>query len=225
MRFLFISLVGLSFFMSSLSRAESVKASPIARKGCVPQVSLEESKNLIQRFHLKPVNATSSEIRTIGTGLMWIEKLNNNRPLKQASGNQNWDYQIQFFSRIDFSRQTGHGVEISRNGARDYGNNVAQIVHELGHFVGNNGIYDEYSDAIDGKYCNVSSYSMSNLHEQFAEIFAAFVTRPSVIKNNKSVGCQRAYRFMQEKLFAKGELAEMCMSGPLNEEKMKSLPL
>ena len=222
MRLLFISLV---LFCSSFARAESVKANPVAAKGCVPAVSLRDSEQIILRFHLHPVNAKESEIRTIGTALTWIEKLNDNRPLKQSSGGQNWDYNIQFFSRIGPSRQTGHGVEISRNGARNYGNNVAQIVHELGHFVGNNGAYDEYREAMDGELCNVSSYSMSRFNEQFAEVFAAFVTKPSIIKNNKSRGCRLAYKFMSEKMFSKGDLANLCLSGPLSKEKIQTLPL
>lgn len=208
-------LVSLSFLVAFRAQAGSVKHFAPAVKGCIPSVSRVQADEIIQRFNLKAVGATDEEVRALGTGLTWIEKLNGGMPLPFAVWPGRQPYGVKFLDRVGNSSQGAMQISISRNGGRQYGRNVAQLVHELGHLVGNAGAYRQYREAVGGRYCVVSGYSDDRANEQFAEVFAAFVTYPSLIKDNKSSACQAAYKFFSEKLFAKGDLADKCYSKTL----------
>lgn len=216
-------LISLAVFFATLTVvspsafAIAVKANPKAARGCIPRVSLQVAQAEMKKFNLAAVNAKPEEIRTLGTGLFWVEKLAGGKPLSLATAQAN-PYSFRFANGYGVSRQTGGGIQITRNGQKNYGQNVAQLVHELGHFVGNNGGYEAYREAMKGRYCIVSSYSASRFNEQFAENFAAFVANPNIIKANKSVGCQRSYQFFSKRLFARGDLAEKCAVGTLKSD-------
>lgn len=210
-------LVTALMLVSSVSFAKSVKHFAPAVKGCIPKVSREAADAVIQRFNVKTVGAQEEEIIALGTGLTWIEKLNDGRPLPYAVWPGREPYGFRFHAGAGNSSQGAMEIQISRNGAKQYGRNVAQLVHELGHLVGNAGAYAQYREATGGKYCVVSGYSDDRANEQFAEVFAAFVTYPSLIKDNKSAACQAAYKYFSEKLFAKGALADKCYSQTLKE--------
>lgn len=204
--------------MWSPAYAYSLKALDQAKKGCIPTVNQDQADAVIRRFNLRTINAKQDEVRALGTGLFWIEKLNGGTPYKYAKAKGPHLYPFQFFERWGASRQTGSRIEISRNGERQYGRNVAQLVHELGHFVGNQGAYAEYRDAMKGtSLCIVSPYSRSRFNENFAENFAAFVTYPAALKNNNAVGCQRSYAYFK-KAFVKSELADKCAGGRLKAD-------
>jgi hypothetical protein len=204
-------IVCLSFIMVAPSvRALSVKADPLAANGCIPKVSLKNAQAAIKRFHLHTRNARPSEVRTLGTALVWIEKLNNGKPLVDAVGDEGYAYNFQSATRN--SHQAGNEIRVNRNGKKNYGENVAQLVHELGHLIGNRGGYEDYQDFVGSNYCTVSAYSDHNDHEQFAEVFAAFVTRPELIRKNHSSACQKAFKFFSTQIFAKaGPTALRCM--------------
>ena len=210
-----------AFTMSASNTfAASVKNDPKAKKGCVPLVTVEKAREVMKRFNLGAVNATQEEVRALGTGLFWVEKLSDNKPLRYAKSDSRNGYPFRFISAHGVSRQTGGGIIISRNGARQNGRNVAQLVHELGHFVGNNGAYGEYRTAMKGKFCIVSGYSGSRFNEQFAENFAAFVTHPSLIKTKArtNAACKASYEFFSKKLFVRGDLADKCALGRLKSD-------
>lgn len=214
--------VGLMFVLStgaSPAFALSVKHEPKAAKGCVPLVGLEDARAAMKRFNLAAVNAQPEEIRALGTGLFWVEKLAGNKPLRYAKSDDR-PYSFRFIDARGSSRQTGGGIIISRNGKRQNGRNVAQLVHELGHFVGNNGAYAEYRAAMKGKFCIVSGYSGSRFNEQFAENFAAYVTYPALIKNKArtNAACRASYEFFSKKLFVRGDLADKCALGRLKAD-------
>lgn len=199
----------LTALLASTSNAYSVKSFSEAAKGCISTINDEESTAAMERFHIRTENATAAEKRTLGTALVWIAALNDGKPLAKAVA-QNNSYTYRFRTGTGNSHQAPNEVLINRNGSLNYGQNVAQLVHELGHFIGNNGGYDEYRTAMQGHYCAVSSYSTSRFNEQYAEVFAAFVTDPNVIKNNSSTGCRLAYQFFSRQVFANGLLADRC---------------
>ncbi len=201
------------------AKAESVKADPLAAQGCMPKVSVEMAQTAMKRFNLHQMNARPSEIQTLGTALVWIEKLNGGRPIERAVGTES-GYAFNFRDGVGSSRQKLGEIQVTRNGAKRNGNNVAQLVHELGHYVGNNGAYEPYRVAVDRKFCVVSSYSDDKPNEQFAEVFAAFVTRPELIKGNPSAACQAAYKFFVN--YFDGEavaLTTRCMATQETAEK------
>ena len=205
----FLKVVALILLATPSAQAVSVKADPIAAKGCLPPVTLAAARAVIKRFNLNAENARFAEVRTLGTALTWIEKLNEGRPLSRAVRNQTYSYNFQ--SHIGNSHQDTNETRLNRNGPKNYGENVAQLSHELGHLIGNsddkgepnpdNNMYIDYINFVGPRACRVSTYAGSNSHEQFAEVFSAFVTRPDFIKSNPSTACQKAYEFLSTKLF------------------------
>lgn len=190
--------------------ALAVKHDSVAARGCMNIVSLSQAESALARFNLTTQNAKESEIRALGTGLMWIEDLNGDRPLALAKGPGTRPYPFIFKNVGRNSRQTGVGIEIARQGDKHFGTNVAQLVHELGHLVGNQGAYDMYRREVGTAPCVVSGYSDDKFNEQFAEVFAAFVTKPELIAESKSTACKKAFKFFQNTLFATGEKARNC---------------
>jgi len=232
---LVMSLTVLSLAVLSLAaltpsaHAESVKADPMAAKGCMPRASVADAEAAIHRFNLSTVNARPQEIQTLGTALIWIEKLNDGRPLSRAIPAAGYAYNFQ--SAVMNSHQADNEIRVNRNGDKNYGENVAQLVHELGHLIGNrdpqakvdpdHNAYAEYYDFVGPRYCVVSSYSDDNHHEQFAEVFAAFVTRPELLKNNPSPACKKAYQFFATKIFSNaGPTVLRCLNRQSTLEKL-----
>ena len=85
----------------------------------------------------------------------------------------------------------------------------ATMVHEFGHVVANRAdLYPEYDTAVS-EACEVSTYCVqssagirhSNRHEEFAEVFAAYVFVP----NRLRAECPEAFRFMKQRVFVKGD--------------------
>lgn len=206
-----IALLSLSLlFVTAQSFALAVKADKEAAKGCMGMVSMDDAKAVMTEFNIKTSGATSDEVRTLGTGLTWIKKLNDGRvPLEAVSKNKD-GFTFKFINGTGNSHEAGWGVEIRRNGKKNYGENVAQLVHELGHLIGNQGGYTQYRNYVGGKYCKVSGYSDDRANEQFAEVFAAFVTKPELISKNPSSTCALTYKFFSRVFFSNGELAKSC---------------
>jgi hypothetical protein len=126
-------------------------------------------------------------------------------------------YSYNFQSHVGNSHQDPNETRLNRNGPKNYGENVAQLSHELGHLVGNSNdagepspdknIYIDYINFVGPRACMVSTYADDNSHEQFAEVFAAFTSRPEIIKNNPSSACKKAYEFLSTKLFPSSSAA------------------
>lgn len=203
-------LIGGILFTAPAAFGLAVKHDSVAAKGCLSIVSLGQAESALARFNLTTENAKESEIRALGTGLMWIEDLNGDRPLAMAKGPGSRPYPFIFKDKGRNSRQTGSGIEIARQGPMQFGSNVAQLVHELGHLVGNQGGYALYRKHVGTAPCKVSGYSDDKFNEQFAEVFAAFVTRPELIAGNNSAACKKAFKFMSQVLFATGGKARQC---------------
>ena len=230
----FANIVLSALLLAPAAQAVSVKADPLAERGCMPRVQVAEAQAVLKRFNLAVANARPNEIQTLGTALSWIEKLNDNRPLSRAVRAALYTYNFQ--TQIGNSRQDPNEAVINRNGPKNYGENVAQLAHELGHLIGNsNGaglpspddnIYIDYINFVGARACMVSTYADDNSHEQFAEVFAAFVTRPELIKTNPSAACKKAYEFLSTKLFAPSSdaLALRCMAHQAEIAKRANLP-
>ena len=155
----------LGLILTQPAQAIAVKSNPEAAHGCTPPVTMAKAAAAIERFHLREISATPEETRTLGTALLWIEKLNGGKPLEDAVADAVTGYTYHFVQGVGHSQQLGHGIIIRRNGEKNYGQNVAQLVHELGHFLGNNGAYADYRKATKGQFCNVSTYSLANPNE------------------------------------------------------------
>lgn len=201
----------------------ALKHDPMAGKGCMQRLSLEDSHLVISKYGFSTSQARPAEVQTLGTALSWLERVNNGRPPATALGG----YTYHFYSGAagKHSEQQLNKININRDGSWNFGENQAQLLHELGHRMGNNGLYEDYWSAMGGakkaNYCNVSGYAKITAkqgktirsNENFAEVFAAYLTRPDMILHNDQTpeACQRAYRVLSGKLFpGSGGLAQTC---------------
>lgn len=99
--------------------------------------------------------------------------------------------------------------------------NHALLVHELGHYIGHRNhsatsaqggtsLYTHYRNSV--AKCNISGYATNDKtrrHEEFAEVFAAYVTNPKMLTEVK--GCSEAIDFFA-KLFGENAPAKDCSS-------------
>ena len=204
------------------AQAAAVKHVRAAAVGCIPNLTLDKAKEEIDRYYLKTINAKPEETRALGTGLFWLRVLNGGKTLEKAEG-RGFPYAFTFRDGFSWSRQGGRTILISRWGHRQFGQNIAQLIHELGHYVGNNGAYEDYRAFAGGRKCAVSGYARKNGNEHFAEVFAAYVTHPALIKNTSTRGCKLAWEFFETQLFAKGSLARKCLNGRMSADQVKEL--
>lgn len=209
--------LSLTSLMTPKAKAKAVKHDRAAAKGCISKLSYDEALRALERFNLTTVNGSREEITALGTGLVWLEELNNGQPLEMAIYRGPNKYPFIFKNKGTHSQQTPAGIVISRRGALKFGSNVAQLIHELGHLVGNQGGYADYYHHVGKAPCVVSGYSDDRFNEQFAEVFAAFVTRPNLIKRNPSVACKKAWNYFSHVLFSTGENAMACIRGKTKE--------
>ncbi|MEY4615582.1 MAG: hypothetical protein RJB66_542 [Pseudomonadota bacterium] len=212
-----IFFLSLTSFLSPVAIAKAVKHDRAAAKGCISKLSYDEALSALERFNLTTVNGSREEITALGTGLVWIEELNDGKPLDMAIYRGPNKYPFIFKNKGTHSQQTPAGIIISRRGAMKFGSNVAQLIHELGHLVGNQGGYADYYHHVGKAPCVVSGYSDDRFNEQFAEVFAAFVTRPNLIKRNPSAACKKAWNYFSNVLFSTGDNAMACIRGKTKE--------
>lgn len=202
----------------------ALKNYPIPAKGCLPKdrLSVPEAEQLMYSQGLRAVNATSSEKKALGAAIMRVQQLNGG-PLKLGMGpGGNYPF---IFKDASGSWQGGDGIHIGRGG-HDCGNSVAQHVHEWAHLIGNQGGYAMFKKYMAGNgtytkanHCLVSGYadnvtSSGRIEgEQFAEVFTAFITQPSLLINNTRTpnNCRMVYKFFKDKFFKRGSLVESCL--------------
>jgi hypothetical protein len=184
---------------------------------CVPPIK-NTAAEILSDAGVRPVDATVAEAKTLAKGIQQIERLagGNFEPIRGAK--------MQFYDGrfrrggFPFGRFNGSFVEIHRAGSNS-DTNLAHLMHELGHWVGSrDGLYDKYKEAVSP--CQYSSYAkfvntgQSPRNEEFAEVFAAFITHPEILSKG-SPNCQRAYNFFAMEVFATGKKFARCSSDEL----------
>jgi hypothetical protein len=97
--------------------------------------------------------------------------------------------------------------KVIQMGANFTDSNAAHVTHELGHHAGRAGLYEPYFDQVPR--CRISCYGRTNRAEEFAEVYAAFVNNPELLRNSKDPGCRRAYDFLVE-AFPKAHMYAYC---------------
>ena len=108
---------------------------------------------------------------------------------------------------INPGRQNVHALRDKSLGGT---NNVGLHAHELGHFVGGQGLYAKYFAAVPkDKRCLVSKYAESRRNEEFAEAFAAYLLDPERLSHGGE-GCERARNFFSEIFGAKKDSIRDC---------------
>lgn len=175
-------------------------------------------KTIIEYIKSDPPRSLEQERMALAKGLAQITALNGGRfkPFKKT--------------RIEFVDRTGHSEELGRrpgddsyritmnrcdpDGKNCSANNVAHLVHELGHQLGNSYYRDEetyyqaYKRLVRGD-CYPTAYSDDRFNEQFAEVFSAYVTHPELLKTGGPV-CERAYAFFAADVFIHNGFLASC---------------
>ncbi|MBX3041675.1 MAG: hypothetical protein KF789_13295 [Bdellovibrionaceae bacterium] len=176
---------------------------------CVPTVSNPDS--VLAQNGISTVGAASSgERQALANGIAKVQHLLGGRTLPSswrtkvnyvtspnAEGKFTWNQGLSMANAITVRRPQGSAG----------GMNETRLMHELGHKVGGAGNYGKYSASV-GK-CNISPYCSSRVrgrNEEFAEAFAAFVTRPSHLKTV----CPDAYAFFEKQVFPGSNAAANC---------------
>lgn len=181
-----------------------LKADPIASSGvCTPTVDSGTASGILRRFDIELENGTTAQRVALARGLRQIEKMAGGRyrPSEGAI--------FRILKARGCAQQTGT-VILLRQGCGSL-QSVAYYMHELGHYVGNydrGELYGQYKRTIRSR-CRVTRYAMKDWtkararNEEFAEVFAAFLTHPNLL--NKS--CPSAFAFFRDKVFREGEKA------------------
>jgi hypothetical protein len=107
---------------------------------------------------------------------------------KSSANSRRTLYDIQ----LNPGNQNITGVGTSRNGGT---HNRALIAHELGHYVGRV-LYNKYFSAVRSR-CRLTRYAGKNRNEEFAEVFAAYITNPALF-SGKGRHCKSAFKFFAD---------------------------
>lgn len=199
----------------------ALKNYPIPSAGCIPKssVSLSEADSLIASQGLSTQGASNAEKQALGTMIKRVQQLNGG-PLQTGMG-PGGNYPFKFEDRSG-SYQGTDGIHI----AHRTGDSVAQLAHEWAHLIGNQGGYEKFKRYMGGSdgyrasdQCLVSGYadnvtSSGRIEgEQFAEVFTAFVTQPSLLLNNtgRPEKCKKVFQFFKDEFFGNGDQVRSCI--------------
>lgn len=207
----------LFFIVCLLGFSPEVIANPVAaavfstRTGatgsCVP--ASNDVSGQLNKYNIQIRNGRQGEgrntIPTEGTDATLAASVARvSKRLEALGARQRFFQNLQVWSAPDLNveaRQTAQGLIMKTSNS----GNVAMVAHELGHQVGNTGgWYGKYNAAVRTPchfttYCT-ASHGFGARNEEFAEVFAAYVTHPDLLKNS-SESCRQAYEFLKKEMF------------------------
>lgn len=141
---------------------------------------------------------SSAEQAALAKGVAQVERLLGH-PLPQA-----WRTRYNFISATGAWNQSANGINVRRIPGSATGLLTGRMMHELGHKVGNTGVYSKYRQATGGKICGITPYAsrgskktVSRANEEFAEVFEAYVAFPDLLKAQ----CPKSYDYFAKSLF------------------------
>ena len=213
---------------SSLNASDTplvrIKLDKLAANGeCIPRVSespesiFSRNRILVSASNKSPVQ---SEVKTaLARVINSIETMGSRRFTAHADAHfifkPDFGYSYHFpGTREIFIRPGG---ESSRNVSdKRFGgtNNIAKLTHELAHYISlRDGelIQKRYETAVPTT-CFVTKYAAKDRREEFAEVFASFVTRPEFLSQNVSSSCRAARVFMSNMFNEPSVRSESCAS-------------
>lgn len=196
--------------IAQASDASFVKFNATARSGaCTPRLSAAEAEAVLRRNNVRSPTASPAETMALARGIRQLELLSGGRPSPYATG-----VTFVFNTEKNYSQQYANRIVMSRNNSAGTAN-VGYLMHELGHQAGNRGLYAAYKKAVPSRKgtagrCMVTSYCGKDYavhrerNEEFAEVWAAYITNPAMLKA-KGGPCLAAYNFFQSKVFPNGQ--------------------
>jgi hypothetical protein len=157
------------------------------RGGCI-KASDESPETVLRRNGINAVGSYSrSDLAALAKGIAQVERINGG-PLPKA-----WSTDFNFINARGAWNQASHAINVRK---QSYGgDNVAALMHEYGHKLGNanNGaIYSKYFRL--AKACGITPYSRKKRTEEFAEVFCVYLVNPDDLKAK----CPSAYSAMTE---------------------------
>lgn len=178
---------------------------------CVPRVSNPDAV-LSQNGISTRGGATAAERQALANGIAKIQQLRGGQPLPGS-----WRTPYNFITTSNARgrytwNQGAAAINVRRPAGSNNGQNETRLIHELGHKIGNAGNYGDYNRAV-GRRCGISPYCTAHANkrnEEFAEAFAAFVTRPSHLRTV----CPEAYAYFSQKLFPGSDAVASCGDSP-----------
>lgn len=185
------------------SLLHSVKRDAMAASGyCLQPVRSEgEARAILNRNDVNIVpSANLRQLKGLSTAVKQIERLSGGES-KYIAGVTVAYPKVRKSSHYVFSR------DLIEMGANFTDSNVAHVTHELGHRAGRAGLYEAYFDEVP--VCRITKYGRTNRNEEFAEVFAAFVTHPELLSRSPMSSCRRAYDFFLE-VFPQGKAYASC---------------
>lgn len=186
---------------------------------CVPNVSNPTS--VLKQNGIRVIGAASQgELQSLGNGIAKVQHLLGGRTLP-ASWRVGYSYVTSPNTQGKFTWNQGlsraNFITVRRPAGSNGGQNETRLMHELGHKVGAAGNYGKYNASVKG--CHISPYCTSRMrgrNEEFAESFAAFVTRPAYLKSV----CPDAYDFFARQVFPGSNAAASCGQSLDGEESL-----
>lgn len=212
---IFFSGVGYTYIVpGSMGRdAESSQGQCIQMKDVLSQKKIDVAlaRMILQRNQVKTTsNVTHLELIALARGINKIEELHG-KPFPGIAG-----VNFIYTSSDSVWNQSSGPIKVNRNWSTDTGmhsRNVGMLMHELGHYVGNNknpenpAAYAKYFRAVPTP-CHFSWYAQQSRNEEFADVFASFIVNPKNLLKMGSPGCKKAYEFFKTKVFPKEPLAK-----------------
>ncbi|XGC82404.1 hypothetical protein ACES2L_07935 [Bdellovibrio bacteriovorus] len=136
-------------------------------------------------------NASSAEVEALAKGVAQVENLLGD-PLPRP-----WRQNFNFINASGSWNQGPTTINVRRPKGSPKGTNVGRLMHELGHRVGNSGVYQKYANYTGRTRCAITGYAASKFNEEFAEVFEAYVVYPDLLVKK----CPKAFEFMSTQLF------------------------
>ena len=180
------------------------------RAVCVPPASNPEAV-LARNGITTGGRVSAAEKAALAKGIAQVEKLLGH-PLPKA-----WRTRFNFINGSGAWNQAAHAINVRRTPGSEKGLLTGRMMHELGHKVGNTGIYSKYRAYTGGKICRITPYAargskktVSRANEEFSEVFEAYVVFPDLLKAQ----CPKSYAYFAKSLFphSSGHLAS-CKNG------------
>ncbi|UOF02096.1 hypothetical protein [Bdellovibrio reynosensis] len=164
----------------------------VAAKGsCLPEHGSNPSE-ILRRNGIKYLgNPSRDEVAALAKGVAQVENLLGD-PLPRP-----WRQNFNFIDASGSWNQGPTTINVRRPKGSPKGTNVGRLMHELGHRVGNSGIYQKYAGYTGRTRCAITGYAASKFNEEFAEVFEAYVVYPDLLEKK----CPKAFDFMANQLF------------------------
>lgn len=175
--------------LSSMKR----DAQTAAGQCLAPVTTVGDAKRILVRNGVQVGRETNDkQLVSLAMGIQQLELLSGGKA-KYVSGST-----FRFLKNSRYSAQRPNGIYM---GANHEDGNVAHLMHELGHFVGNNGLYAGYKQL--GR-CNLTGYSHkiwnseTARNEEFSESFAAFVASPGRLRDSSNQACREVFAYFSK---------------------------